>query len=231
MRIFRKYGKTQKIIDILVIIFLFCSLSASSAPEKTGEQIQSNFDLLKDLSVRAIDEIIENMPPIGNEKRIVLVKSRGVGEIDFVFDNVLLKQTGDAGMNVSRKKVSESDTALAVQPDYEFNYQIIEMSLKYPEINRSWWIGAKEVERYAGLHLFVQLIDNRSGDIIWIGETEKNFDDVIPYSSLDKVENETYAFTKPERDEFSMGKLIQPVIVTGIVSGLVYLFFSNQSDE
>ena len=87
------------------------------------------------------------------------------------------------------------------------------------------------MERNARIHLFVQLVDIKSGDIIWIGETEKTFNDVIPYSFLDKVEDETYSFTKPERSEFSLSKLIQPVIVTGIVSGLVYLFFSNQSNE
>ncbi|MCD6379840.1 hypothetical protein J7M07_05275 [bacterium] len=230
MKLFRKYGKTQKIIDILVVIFIFSSLSASSAPQQTGDWIDSNFQLLNNLSIEAIDEILANMPSIEKEKRVVLVKGRGLGEIDFVFENALLQQTNNAGMSVSRK-TDIADSTETVQTGYELNYQVLEMSLTYPEISRSWWIGAKEVERNARIHLFVQLVDIKSGDIIWIGETEKTFNDVIPYSFLDKVEDETYSFTKPERSEFSLSKLIQPVIVTGIVSGLVYLFFSNQSNE
>jgi hypothetical protein len=230
VRLFRKYGRSQKIIDILVIIFLFSSLSVSSAPQQTGNRIDSNFELLNNISIKAIDEILANMPSIEKEKRVVLVKGRGLGEIDFVFENALLKQTDKAGINVSRK-TDITDSTQVSQPNYELNYQLLEMSLTYPEISRSWWIGAKEVERYARIHLFVQLVDIESGDVVWIGETEKTFNDVIPYSFLDKVEDDTYSFTKPERSEFSLSKLIQPVIVTGIVSGLVYLFFSNQSNE
>ncbi len=231
MRFFRKYGKLHKIIDIVIIVFLFSSLSASSAPQKTGERIYSNFELLNNISITAIDEILANMPSLENEKRILLIKSRGVGEIDFVFENALLDRTIDAGMDVYRKEKAETDSTQTVQSGYELNYQVLRMSLKYTDISRSWWIGAKEVERWLQIHLFVQLVDIESGDIIWIGETEKEFNDVIPYSFLDKVEDENYAFTKPERKEFSMSKLVQPIVVTGIVAGLVSLFFSNQSDE
>ena len=230
MKLFRKYGRTQRIIDILVIIFLFSSLSVSSAPQQTGEKIDSNFELLKNISIKAIDEIIENMSPVGSEKRVVLNKARSVGEVDFVFENALVQQTKNAGINISLK-MDKTDSTRTVNNDYEFNYQILEMSLKYPEISRSWWIGDKEVERYALIHIFVQLVDVESGDVIWIGEAKKVFNDVIPYSFLDKVEDETYSFTQPERNEFSLSKLIQPVVMTGIVSGLVYLFFSNQSNE
>lgn len=231
MRFFRKYSKLQKIIDIVIIVFLFSSLSASSAPQQTGERIYSNFELLNNLSITAIDEILTNMPSLEDGKRILLIKSRGIGEIDFIFENALLERTIGTGMDVYREEKAETDSVKTVQHGYELNYQVLRMSLKYPDISRSWWIGAKEVERLVQIHLFVQLVDIESGDIVWIGETEKEFDDVIPYSFLDKVEDENYTFTKPKRKEFSMGKLIQPIIVTGIVAGLVSLFFSNQSDE
>ena len=35
----------------------------------------------------------------------------------------------------------------------------------------------------------------------------------------------------PVRDEVKWGRFIEPVIVTGIVVGLVYLFFSNQDSN
>lgn len=215
----------------MVICFLFASFSVSSSPEKTGEKVQTNLEILEYLSGKAIDEILDNMNRIDRESRVLLVKSRSVGEIDFVFENELLKNLTDKGLKVSEKVPDEENKDQGAHIDYEFNYQIVRMSLSYPDIGRSWLIGAKEVERYAEIHLFVQLIDFNSGDIIWIGETEKIYDDVIPYSLLEKVEDTEFDFTMPERNEFSWGKVVQPVIVTGIVTGLVYLFFSNQSNE
>ncbi len=225
MRSLRERIRLTRIISTLVIVFLFASFSVSSSPQKTGEKVDTNFDILKQVSNRAIEEMLANMPKIEKSSRIRLVKSRSIGEIDFVFENTLLQTLASRGFQVTDKNPDQEE------PDYELDYQIVRMSLSYPDIGRSWLIGAKEVERYAEIHLFTQLMDSASGDIIWIGETEKRYSDVIPYSALEKVEDAEYAFTRPERNEFSWGKLVQPVIVTGIVSGLVYLFFSNQSGE
>lgn len=231
MRSLRERIRLTRIISTLVIVFLFASFSASSSPQKTGEKVNTNFDILKKVSSRAIEEILANMPKIDKSSRIRLIKSRSVGEIDFVFENTLLQTLTARGFKITDKNPGQDEVSKAEEADYELDYQIVRMSLTYPDIGRSWLIGAKEVERYAEIHLFTQLMDSASGDIIWIGETEKRYSDVIPYSALEKVEDPEYAFTRPERNEFSWGKLVQPVIVTGIVSGLVYLFFSNQSNE
>ena len=50
-------------------------------------------------------------------------------------------------------------------------------------------------------------------------------------SLLDSVEDEEYAFCKPTRNEFKWSRLIEPLAVAGIITGLVFLFFSNQSEE
>jgi hypothetical protein len=75
------------------------------------------------------------------------------------------------------------------------------------------------------------LIETGSGEIVWVGDTQKRYEDVISYSLLEKVEDPEYSFTRPERKEIRLSRLIEPLVVGGVVIGLVFLFFSNQSNE
>ena len=229
MRIIFRGSIFSKAITLIVLVCLFTSFSVSSSPQKTGEQISTNLEILQDISGKAFDEIMANMFNIEKGSSVLLMKDRGVGDIDFVLDNVILKTLNDAGLRVrERIEKKEGET---VNPDYILKYQIVRMSFSYPDIGRNWLIGEKEVERLAEISLFVQLVDGETGDTVWIGEAEKQFNDVIPYSLLERVEDQEYAFTRPERDEWTWTSFIEPVVVTGIVTGLVYLFFSNQSNE
>jgi len=219
----------SKSLTLIVLVCMMTSLSVSSSPQKTGEKVSTNLEILQKISKDAFDEIMDNMVDIEPGSTVLLVKDRGVGDIDFVLDNVMLKLLNQNNIKV-REKMGEQAGELKGL-DYILKYQIVKMSFSYPDIGRSWLIGEKEVERFAEISLFVQLVDADTRDTVWIGESEKQFNDVIPYSLLEKVEDQEYEFTKPQRQEWTWSSFIEPVVVTGIVGGLVYLFFSNQSNE
>ena len=230
MRLFRYRKRFSHMLCIICAAALFVAITASGAPSEPQERILTNFELLEETAGRAVDELLANMPSVQRGTAIQLMKARGVGEIDFVFENVLLKRMQEKGYRVSIEtpegENEENNAAL-----YRLSYQIIRMSLVYPRIGRRYWFGAKEVERLAEIGIFAQFADLESGDIVWVGDAQKKYDDMISYSQLREVEEEQYSFTTPERDELRWSRLIEPIIVTGIITGLVYLFFSNQSDE
>ena len=229
MRIIFRGSIFSKSLTLIVLVCMMTSLSVSSSPQKTGEKVSTNLEILQKISKDAFDEIMDNMVDIEPGSTVLLVKDRGVGDIDFVLDNVMLKLLNQNNIKV-REKMGEQAGELKGL-DYILKYQIVKMSFSYPDIGRSWLIGEKEVERFAEISLFVQLVDADTRDTVWIGESEKQFNDVIPYSLLEKVEDQEYEFTKPQRQEWTWSSFIEPVVVTGIVGGLVYLFFSNQSNE
>ena len=218
----------SKLCCLLSLILLFSTFPVFSAPQGTGEKIPSNYEIISRVSEEAIDELISNMPALEKDGLILLTKARGPGSIEFVFQNTLLKKMTDQGIRVADKRPEEPAEG---GPNYELTYQIIRLTLKYPKIDRSYWIGAKEVDRLSEIGVFAQLADLSTGDIIWVGDTQKKYQDRIAYSLLDQVEDPQHDFTRPPRKELRWSKLIEPVIVTGIVSGLVYLFFSNQTSE
>ena len=213
----------------MCFVLVFMTIPVFSAREGTGEEVLTNYAIIEKISLEAIEELKANMPRLASGKLIFLNKGKGAGSIDIVFKNVLIKNMTEAGLRIADKLVVTDDGKQAA--DFELNYQLIRLRVKYPRIHRCYWVGSKSVDRSAEIGVFSQLIDLSSGDIIWVGETQKQYEDVITYSLLERVEDPEHDFTRPPRKEIRWAKFIEPVVVTGIVTGLVYLFFSNQTSN
>ena len=65
----------------------------------------------------------------------------------------------------------------------------------------------------------------------WAGTAERTYRDVVPFSLLKSVESEEFSFTQAEAGEQKWDKVLEPVIATAIVGGLIYLFYSNKGSE
>ncbi|UCF06214.1 MAG: hypothetical protein JSV33_04075 [bacterium] len=230
MRIFRdNKGLTGVSITVsLIVVAVF--FPALLNPQESTTEVLTNLEVVEFVSTEAIEELIDNMGGLTKDGLVILKKEKSVGDIDFVFENLLLKSLNDAGWRVSHGKGQVADTLLPTG-DFEFGYQLIKLNLAYPKISRHYWFGQKNVERLAEVGVFAKLVDLSTGDIVWVGDVHKEYDDAISYALLDRVEDEQYEFTRPARNELRWKRLLEPLIVTGIVTGLVYLFFSNQSND
>ena len=229
MNRFRDERLLARMAAILCLTILITTFSAASSPQGTGENTITNYEILEKIAGEALDELAGNMPSIARETLVLIRKEGGVdSDIDKVFENELVRKMTGAGLRIASKTadVDQKETS-----EYVFSYQIISYSIKYPDIGRSYWVGAKEVERLAEVGIFVKLLDSSTGEIVWVGEAQKRYEDRIAYSLLERVEDPANDFTMPVRDEIRWSRFVEPVIVTGIVVGLVYLFFSNQDSN
>jgi hypothetical protein len=189
----------------------------------------TNYEILEKIAGEALDELAVNMPDLARETIILLTKEGGVNSnIDKVFENEVVRKMKAADLRIAARKAGSDQSATS---EYTFSYQIITYSIEYPDIGRSYWVGAKEVERLAEVAVFAKLLDSMTGEILWVGEAQKKYEDRIAYSLLERVEDPSRDFTVPVRDEIKWSRFIEPVVVTGIVVGLVYLFFSNQDSN
>jgi hypothetical protein len=64
--------------------------------------------------------------------------------------------------------------------------------------------------------------------VLWVGESSREYNDEFNHSDKGLVEEGNFSFTKPAVPPGGWGRYVEPVFVSGIVVGLVYLFFSNQ---
>jgi len=224
-----KKGPSRAVCIICLIAFVAADpLCAAAAASQT--KVLTNFELIEKVSAEAAQEIIAGLGARAGDGIVLLAKSKGAGDADFILENALVKRLRDAGTRVSLE-VPKGDDTTSVQPAHRLTYQVIRLSLAYPRISRKWWFGSKVVERMAKADVFAEFVDVKTGDVLWVGESHRQYGDTILFSQLGSVEEKQYEFTRPPRSEFKMMRLLEPVLVGGIVIGLVYLFFSNQSND
>lgn len=215
-----------------VCLFMFLSTDAAFALGAGDEgAILTNFQLLEKISAEAAQEIVSGIETKAPTGLIVLTKAKGAGDADFIFEDALVARMRDAGLRVTVAKPKEASAAPDTAGAFEVSYKIIRLSLTYSKIWRHHWFGSKMVDRLARTTIRAQLLERRTGTVIAVVESQKRYDDSIPYSLLGTVEEKQYEFTRPARNEFRMAKIVEPIVVAGIVTGLVYLFFSNQSNK
>ena len=85
--------------------------------------------------------------------------------------------------------------------------------------------------RLAQVELHMRLMEEGGRRVTWSKNVQHSTSDVISYGSAAYLESAAYAFAKPERSPSFLTKLYEPLIVTAIVGGLVFLFYSNQSGD
>ena len=85
------------------------------------------------------------------------------------------------------------------------------------------------MKRKADVGLHIKLVDPVDHSVIWLGDAAKDYEDQFSYGQIADVEAGTLAFTKPDKTSTKWGKIVEPVVVSGIIVGLIYLFFSNQN--
>ncbi|MFA4947513.1 MAG: hypothetical protein WC674_03265 [Candidatus Krumholzibacteriia bacterium] len=221
------FVKTVCFICLIAVLGVDPLLAAS---DKSLRGIPTNFQIIERISAETVQEIISGMGSIRQEDVVLLSKTKTAGNVDFVLENAFVRDMRNAGIRLAIE-TPKKDEAVVTSGNYRLSYQIVRLSLSYPRISRTWRLGSKHVARVAQADVFVQFIDLATGDIAWVKEIHKEYKDTIDYSKLKLVEEAQYDFTRPSRSEFKMTKLLEPLVVGGIVVGLVYLFFSNQSSK
>ena len=196
---------------------------------KSSSGIRTNFEIIEALSSETAQEIVARIGTLRPDVTVYLNKTKSAGSVDFIMENAFVQRMRDAGIRLAIE-TPNSDASTIPAGRYRLSYQIVRLSLSYPKISRKWWFASREVSRAAQADIFAQFIDLATGNVMWAKESHAKYNDTIDFSRLKSVEDAQYDFTRPPHSEFKMTRLFEPLVVGGIVVGLVYLFFSNQSD-
>jgi hypothetical protein len=219
-------GRFLKVISFICLFTVLGidPLCARAVSLQTGTP--TNFEIIERISAEAVRDIIAQIGALQPGDALTLTKAKSAGAVDFMLENAFVTEMRNAGIRLAIETAGKDTSAAPAK--YRISYQIIRLSLSYPRVERKLWFGPRKVSRTARADIFTQFIDRTTGDIVWVREIHKTYSDTIDYSMLKAVEDAQYDFTRPPRNEFKMTRLFEPLIVGGIVIGLVYLFFSNQ---
>jgi len=88
--------------------------------------------------------------------------------------------------------------------------------------------GTKGYERLVSLQAQARLVDAASGNVLWARTSARSASDVLAARDLDTAASGTGMF-RPAVPRGTAFGFLEPLIVTGVVAGLVILFYSNRT--
>lgn len=115
------------------------------------------------------------------------------------------------------------------ETDYILRFRVAECAVTYPHSYKKSPLGGRTVQRLASVNLFATLLTGKEESVAWVGRGDAERLDLVPAGKLSLLEGKTFPFSRPVLNTRGYGAIVEPALVTGIVLGLVYLFYTNQN--
>jgi hypothetical protein len=216
----------------LLVVFTIAAMVASAPVVRADDVAQSNLDLMTQLSYQVAEEVLAKFQQDLSGKHLQ-VRPYGTTEEYVFLSDVFVRLLEERGIEAVVKKTQAANVTAqpaAGEKPYVLDFKLPIFRLSYPEVYREHMVGGKKVRREASIRVSAKLLSD-TGDVVWIGESSADQTDQFSYGDRARVQEGSYVFTEPEIPSSSWGKIVEPVFVSAIIVGMIYLFFSNQSDS
>jgi len=185
----------------------------------------ANMELAEDALILACEPVADSVVAAGIDSLAVEIDGDHQGSW-FVSQTLIyvLSQRGVqvTGAITERSEEPASVVTLLVRP--------MELTVEYGNVSRPWVVGARRVERIARCELSAMLLDQDRAVLTTLRSSGETMD-VISWSDTDELTgSEDWTWLSAELPEDQGGGLLEPIIVTGVVASLVYLFYSSRAD-
>jgi hypothetical protein len=209
-------------------------LDLEPVSERGPRLAPTNLQLVSLVANQAFERAMADVP-LAKGQEVVLVPAES-HPLNFAVEHAVLKQLSKRGVVALVRRAPVSDDSLesaartagassASAP--VLDYQLASARVTYLRL-RGWLPGRIKVERQALVEGRLTLRDPSSSKVLWTGDASWNLIDVFPRGQLPLVEDERFTDLKAAVPERSLNKVFEPVIVIGVVAGLVALFFQNR---
>lgn len=151
--------------------------------------------------------------------------------LNFVAENALLKHLSRRNVEVTVRRTPVPDDSLAMlyaqAGDPLLEYTLGSVKTTYLRLV-GLLPGRVQIERQTQLQGSLVMRDPGSARVLWTNDMGLGLVDRFPRSRVPLVEDARYPDLKSELPQRNADKVIEPVIVVGVVGGLVALFFQNR---
>jgi hypothetical protein len=193
------------------------TIAATDIPE-------TNISVISELTREVMDEALDRMKiPAGSA---VSARQDDKHDAGWLVESILLEKLTARGHTVMNGPAGPGERA--ERPAYQVTYRIVSCETTFPRAWREWVVGSRKVERRTRVDIYFQLSDS-SEAIVWAGGVERERREIIPGSRAAELATPGQAFTAPEVEAGGWDKILEPLVVAGIVGGLIYLFYTSRS--
>ncbi len=177
----------------------------------------TNLGMLETAVLDALEPISEQVSAQGLET--VTLNIQGEHEGGWLIEQTATYTLGAAGVTVYTSRESEGWT---------LNLRPMELGVTYAQTGRSWMLGGKRVPRLACCEIAATLVDP-GGNVVLTAREGSVIESVVSLSDIIVLESSTERWVNGELSEEESGNILEPLVVTGVVTALVYLFYSSRN--
>jgi len=183
--------------------------------------VPTNMELAEDALEMSLEGIPAQLSAYGVEVVVVDISGEHAG--NWFIEQTVMSVLHDNGFTVIDPGVDRgSGMTLRVRP--------MELLVEYGDVSRPWIVGSKRVERIAKCELMNTLLDEE-GEIMMSIRTSGIQQDVISWSDAEVLNGSSeWEWLSGELPENRGGGILEPIVVTGVVASLVYLFYSSRAE-
>jgi len=191
---------------------------------------RGNLDVISDLAREVIAEAVGKMRiPEGAPVHTRQIES---SDANWLIKSLLLEELTSRGHVVRSGQMSAAAAAATEGGPavYEVAYRIVNCQTTLPRSWREWVVGSRKFERRTEVDMRFEFSDE-SKSIIWAGGVQREKREIISGADMRELASPGHPFAAPEADPGGWDKIFEPVIVAGIVGGLIYLFYTSRSTD
>ena len=192
---------------------------------------KTNLTILSELASEAIDDAVGRMNiPAGAPVYLEQVETHSA---NWLVQSLLLSELTERGHPVRSGKMptgAQQEDGEETEEAYRVSYRIVACEMTYPRVWREWLVGTRKVERRASVDIHFQLSD-ASQAVLWAGSARRERRDIVRGSRIPELVTPGQDFTTPPLEAGGWDKVLEPVVVAGIVGGLIYLFYTSRSND
>ncbi len=147
----------------------------------------------------------------------LLIQAQSAHSANWMADHILCERLLQSGFEVVLDSTSTPSESMRL------SYRVVDLGI----VGHSGLRGG-EVRRQSRATLALRLSDRRREVLYWQCEETVQRQDRIPKNKVEFLQHTDYDFARTEIEEQSWSKFVEPVIVSTVLGGLVYLFFSHR---
>jgi len=193
-------------------------LAVVLASAAAAQTVPTNYELVRETARRACLDLVAGVR--AHATSAVALRAIGAASGNFLVENAFASV------------LAENDVTVRTRPDSAgpvLEFEVVDLGVAYVGTNRRLAIGAQKVEREARARVFARLVDPAQQRVLWADQANVRVRDEVRGDDLALVEERNPPdYAKATLPASRWNKLVEPIVVSGIVVGLIVLFFLNQ---
>lgn len=181
--------------------------------------VQGNLEMTEQAVYQAVLPVVDAIVLRGVESLYIAVE--GGHEGGWLLTQSIADLLSEKGVRVSTDRTERTGFQLMVRP--------MEFGVRYGAIERTWFLGGRRMSRAAVCSLAFTLVD-QTGVVVDTWRTEGLVRDTVTPGDSALFESRGERWVNDTLPTGTGNKVLEPIVVTGVVAALIYLFYSSRAD-